>query len=213
MNKATLGGYEDAHELEQNGEFRGQYCWRVPDTVDIKQLAWPLATNLQITHCQPQSTSYIPLPKGLDQTLGHPIGVARGPCESPGQSTHRWRSVRAVSVISLLIPQSILELRTHDITQVTIHVSAFTENIWERKSRERKDLQSSSRNRLLDPRRLVVKRTTMEAVANERHRTAVTAKAGLCVYGFTKFGVTPGGGERAGASLEVVELMMLPFQK
>ena len=42
-HKAAFCGHEDAHELEQDCELRGQDCWRVADLVDVKQLEWPLA--------------------------------------------------------------------------------------------------------------------------------------------------------------------------
>lgn len=56
----------------------------------------------------------------------------------------------------------------------------------------------------------MARRTTTADVASRRHRTAVTTNAGLSEYGFTKFGVTPDGGERAGTrSLGLLLYMML----
>ena len=46
------------------------------------------------------------------------------------------------------------------------------------------------------------------AVANRRDMTAVATNAGLKVYGFTKFGVTPAGGARAGTLTGLVGLIL-----
>ena len=54
------------------------------------------------------------------------------------------------------------------------------------------------RKLLFDPMRLVAKRIINAAVADSRHMIAVATNAGLKVYGFTKFGVIPAGGARAG---------------
>ena len=76
----------------------------------------------------------------------------------------------------------------------------------------RQNVHSSIRNLLSEPSRDTAKRTTTETVASRRHKTAVTTNAGLREYGSTKFGVTPGGGARAGTSLELVELILLSVQ-
>ena len=48
------------------------------------------------------------------------------------------------------------------------------------------------------------------AVANSKHMIAVATNAGLKVYGFTKFGVTPAGGARAGTLLGLEGLILSP---
>ena len=47
-------------------------------------------------------------------------------------------------------------------------------------------------------------------VANMRDMIAVATNAGLKVYGFTKFGVTPAGGARAGTLLGLEGLILSP---
>lgn len=72
------------------------------------------------------------------------------------------------------------------------------------------NIQSSIRNLLFDPSRLVAKRMINAAVANRTDMIAVATNAGLKVYGFTKFGVTPAGGARAGTLLGLVGLILSP---
>lgn len=55
----------------------------------------------------------------------------------------------------------------------------------------------------------MAKRTITADVASRRHRTAVTMNTGLSEYGSTKFGMTPGGGVRAGTLLGLVVFIML----
>ena len=59
-------------------------------------------------------------------------------------------------------------------------------------------IQSSTRIVLVDARKLMAKRTITAAVASRRHRTAVTMNTVFNEYGFTKSGMTPNGGVRAG---------------
>ena len=74
----------------------------------------------------------------------------------------------------------------------------------------RRNSQSSTRNLLVDPDKLMAKRIMTAVVASRRLRTAVMTKAGLSEYGSTKFGVTPGGGARAGTYLGLVVAITLP---
>ena len=63
---------------------------------------------------------------------------------------------------------------------------------------------------MFDPIRLVAKRMINAVVANIRDMIAVATNAGLKVYGFAKFGVTPAGGARAGTLLGLEGLILSP---
>lgn len=102
---------------------------------------------------------------------------------------------------------------THDTTHASSHCQQCAlNNVGRLISKRERDVQSSTRILLLDPQKLVARRTMTAKVASRRHRTAVTINAVLSEYGFTKLEVTPDGGARAGrtALLELL-LLMVPM--
>lgn len=97
-HNTALGGDEDARELKENCELRGQNRGRVEDSIDVKQLGWLLG----LPYTRPTLTSKGSNPSVLSTNAGlSEYGLAKFGVTPDGGERAGTRSLRLLLLIML----------------------------------------------------------------------------------------------------------------